>query len=71
MAKPRVHLTAREREVVRCVIKGRTNREIAVELGLTEQAIKNLLSATYGKCHVRNRLELAVFAMTSDILSRS
>jgi DNA-binding NarL/FixJ family response regulator len=70
MTKPRVHLTPREREVARRVIAGRSNREIAEELGLTEQSIKNILSITYGKCHVRNRLGLVLYAMHHDILSR-
>jgi DNA-binding NarL/FixJ family response regulator len=41
---PRVVLMPREREVVRGVVAGRTNREIARELDLGEQAIKNVLS---------------------------
>jgi DNA-binding NarL/FixJ family response regulator len=70
MTRPKVHLTPRERDVVRHVIAGRKNRDIAKELGLTEQTIKNVLSVTYGKCHVRNRLQLMLYAMRHDILSR-
>jgi two-component system, NarL family, nitrate/nitrite response regulator NarL len=70
VTRPRVQLTPRERDVVRGVIAGRTNREIAEELGITEQSIKNVLSTTFGKCHVRSRLELALYAMRHDILSR-
>lgn len=66
----RTELTPRERDVVRGIVAGRTNREIALELGLTEQAIKNVLSAVYTKCQVRNRLELALLAMREDLLSR-
>lgn len=67
---PPVQLTPRECDVVRGIVAGRKNREIARDLGLGEQAVKNLLSIVYGKCHVRNRLELALFALRNDLLSR-
>lgn len=56
-------LTPRERDLVRGIIEGRTNREIARELGLTEQSVRNVLSTVYQKCQVRNRLELALLAL--------
>jgi two-component system nitrate/nitrite response regulator NarL len=61
-------LTPRERDVVRGVIFGRTNREIARELNVGEQAVKNLLSIVYQKCHVRSRLELALLAVQENLL---
>ena len=60
---PHLTLTPRERDVVGGVVAGQTNRELARELGLTEQSVKNVLSTVYQKCHVRNRLELALFAV--------
>jgi DNA-binding NarL/FixJ family response regulator len=64
----RIVLTPRERDVVRGVIFGRTNREIARELNVGEQAVKNLLSIVYQKCHVRSRLELALLAVQENLL---
>ena len=55
-------LTARERRLVRELLTGATNREIAARLGLREQTVKNLLSVIYRKVGVRNRLELALTA---------
>lgn len=55
-------LTPRERRLVRALLAGSTNREIAARLGLREQTVKNQLSVIYGKLGVRNRLELAVHA---------
>jgi DNA-binding NarL/FixJ family response regulator len=67
---PQVMLTPREWDVVRGVASGRTNSEIANELGLSLQSVKNILSVVYQKCHVRNRLELAVLAFRYKLLSR-
>ena len=55
-------LTRRERRIVRRILAGRRNREIARELGITQQSVKNAVSVIYEKCGVRNRLELVVFA---------
>jgi len=63
-----VTLSPREREVVRGIVAGRTNRELAREFGLNEQSVKNVLSTVYQKCHVRNRLELALFVMRHELL---
>ena len=58
-----VVLTPRECDIVRGIIAGWTNREMAREFGLNEQSVKNVLSTVYHKCHVRNRLELALYAV--------
>ncbi len=65
---PRIVLTPRERDVVRGVISGRTNREIARNLNVGEQAVKNLLSIVYQKCHMRSRVELALYALQHHLL---
>jgi DNA-binding NarL/FixJ family response regulator len=70
MRRATIHLTPRERDVLRGIIGGRTNREIANALGLREQAVKNILSTVYEKCHVRNRLELMIYAVRHELLSR-
>ena len=65
---PNRQLTPRERDVIRGVVAGRTNAEIANELGIGEQAVKNLLSGVYHKYHVRNRLQLAVLVLRDGLL---
>ncbi len=60
---PRIHLTSREIEVVRLVVRGHSNVEIATQLGIQLQTVKNLLSALYGKLGVSTRLQLAVLAL--------
>ena len=55
-------LTRRERRIIRRIMSGLTNREIAGELGITHQSVRNALTVLYQKCRVRNRLELAIAA---------
>lgn len=50
-------LTAREMEVLQLIGEGRTNREIAVQLGLREKTVKNHINNIYSKLHVQTRLE--------------
>jgi len=64
-----VNLTPRERDVVRGVMGGRTNQEIARDCGVTVQSVKNVLSVVYGKCFVRSRLELALYAVRRRLVS--
>lgn len=55
-------LTNRERDVLGLVARGRDNGEIAGELGLAEQTVRNYVSRIYEKVGVRSRVELAVWA---------
>lgn len=53
-------LTEREREICRLIQDGRSNREIASALHITEGTVKNYLSNIYGALGVRDRTALAV-----------
>jgi DNA-binding CsgD family transcriptional regulator len=52
-------LTAAERRVAVLVAEGRTNREVAAELFLTERTVASHLSHVYAKLGIRSRTELA------------
>jgi len=52
-------LTAREREVADLVIQGRSNKEVARALFLSEKTVEHHLSRIYAKLGVRSRAELA------------
>jgi len=60
-APPR--LTARERDLVRGVVGGLSNAQIAHQLGLREQTVRNRLSVVFQKVGVANRLQLALEAI--------
>lgn len=53
-------LSPRETEVMALVAKGLRNREIAVELGITEGTVKVFLHSIFDKMGVSNRTELAL-----------
>lgn len=53
-------LTSRELAVARLVAAGKTNKEIARELAITERTVKAHLGAAFEKLKVRDRLHLAL-----------
>lgn len=60
-------LTARERQIVREILSGAANRDIAQNFRLSEGTVKRHLSNIYTKLGVANRLELALYAMNHAI----
>lgn len=61
------NLSAREREVLALVAAGRSNREIALALNLSEKTARNHVSAILAKLGLANRVEAASFASRHDI----
>ncbi len=66
----RFRLTRREQEVVAAVVGGLTNREIAAQLGVTEDTVKHHVTNVFDKLGVSNRLELAMFAINHRLVDR-
>ena len=64
----RGRLTQKELQVVRLLIRGYRNKDIARELNNTEQVIKNYLRSIFDKTGVSDRLELALFTMHHKLL---
>lgn len=58
-APSRGELTEAERRIAALVAEGRTNREVAAALFLTEHTVETALSRVYRKLGVRSRAELA------------
>ncbi len=55
-------LTERETQVLERVAEGKSNREIAVDLHLSENTIKKYFSNILAKLHLQNRVQAAMFA---------
>jgi NarL family two-component system response regulator LiaR len=62
-------LTAREVEVLRLVAQGRSNREIAERLTVTEMTIRTHLSNILGKLHLASRTQAALYALREGLAS--
>jgi DNA-binding NarL/FixJ family response regulator len=67
----RDRLTAKELRIVALIVQGYKNKEIATQLGTTEQVIKNYLRNVYDKIGVSDRLELALFTIHHRILAEA
>jgi len=51
----------REQRVIHLVAQGLKNREVAKEVGTTENVVKNYLRVIYDKLGLYNRVELALW----------
>jgi DNA-binding NarL/FixJ family response regulator len=65
---PRARLTRREIEILRLVAEGRSNREVAKLLWVTDQTVKFHLANTYRKLGVRNRVEASQWAFARGLV---
>jgi len=61
-------LSEREHQVLRCIIQGMKNSEIAESLFLSSETIKSHVSTTIQKLGVRDRTQAAVFALTHGLV---
>ena len=56
-------LSPKELAIIGCITQGKRNKEIAFQMGTTEQVIKNYLRKIYDKLGVSDRLELALYCL--------
>jgi two-component system nitrate/nitrite response regulator NarL len=57
------HLTERDRTILRFILQGLTNREIAERLEVSEGAVKASLRQVFGKLGARTRAQLVKVAL--------
>ncbi|MXQ54565.1 response regulator [Shimazuella alba] len=63
-------LTPREQEILTRVAQGLSNREIAVELVISEYTVKNHLKNIMQKLHLNNRVQLTRYAYEQGFMKR-
>ncbi|HUW64901.1 MAG TPA: response regulator transcription factor [Spirochaetia bacterium] len=61
-------LTGRETEILRLVGEGRSNREIAGQLFISERTVKNHLTSVFGKLGVSDRTRAALYAVKNRLV---
>ena len=66
--RPPALLSERENAVLRLVAEGRTDAEVAAELGVRVRTVQSHLSRVRAKTGVRRRSELVTWAMRHGVL---
>lgn len=65
---PAVDLTPRETEVLLCVTRGLSNREIAEELSIAEKTVRIHVSAVLEKMGARDRTQATIYALQRGLV---
>jgi DNA-binding NarL/FixJ family response regulator len=66
--KQQLRLSEKEMLIISGVTQGLKNKDIATQVGTTEQVVKNYLRKIYDKLGVADRLELALYSMHRRLL---
>jgi DNA-binding NarL/FixJ family response regulator len=62
-------LTRRELDVLKLVASGKSNKEIAETLDISERTVKNHVSAIFKKIGVTDRTQAAVFTIRNNLIT--
>ncbi len=63
-----INLTKREKELLRHILKGRDNEEIAQNMFISQGSVRNMISRVLKKLNLNNKMQLAIFAIKNDIV---
>jgi DNA-binding NarL/FixJ family response regulator len=63
-----VELTPREHEVLTCITRGHSNRDIAEELHIAEKTVRLHVSSVLDKMGVRDRTQAAIYAIQRGLV---
>ena len=66
---PESELSPRETDVLRQLTFGRTNKEIADALGITEETVKTHVGRLLGKLHLENRTQAVIYALKQGVVA--
>jgi DNA-binding NarL/FixJ family response regulator len=63
-----VDLTEREKDIIRLIVDGKDNKEIASTLFIAEGSVKNVITGILSKLKLKDRTQLAVFAIKNNLV---
>ena len=66
--KPDINLTDRELSIINLIVDGKSNKEIAANIFITEGSVKNIITNILEKLSLKDRTQLAVFAVKNNIV---
>jgi two-component system nitrate/nitrite response regulator NarL len=69
-ADPLKNLSRRERQILLCLVDGRSNKEIARVLGISEATTKIHLKGLLRKVNAHNRTQVAVWARRNGVVGQ-
>ena len=61
-------LTERELEVIRALAQGKSDRQIAHALGISEKTVRNHTSNIYRKLHIFDRTQAVIYAIREGVI---
>jgi DNA-binding NarL/FixJ family response regulator len=61
-------LTERELEVIRALAQGKSDRQIANSLGISEKTVRNHTSNIYRKLHIFDRTQAVIYAIREGVI---
>lgn len=64
-------LSARELEVLKSIAMGRSNREVASDLCISERTVENHVRNIYQKLHIRDRSQAILYAVRKGLIELS
>ncbi|MBO8126933.1 MAG: response regulator transcription factor [Firmicutes bacterium] len=69
--EPGAKLTPRELEILQCLAEGKSNREIADDLCISEKTVKNHLSNLFRKLDVSDRTQAVLYGLKHKLVDLS
>ena len=61
-------LTERELKVIRALARGKSDRQIATTLGISEKTVRNHTSNIYRKLHIFDRTQAVIYAIREGVI---
>jgi DNA-binding NarL/FixJ family response regulator len=61
-------LTEREKKIIQLIIDGKSNKQIALSLSFAEGSVKNIITGILNKLNLKDRTQLAIFAIKNDLI---